>query len=434
MRLRFISIVLCFSIFSSMFFGIQSAKAIPVVDGPNTASNIWNGVQEFFTNISTGLDISTKLAEMALAVGASNMINAAKVLALLTVQTSIKAMIGGGEGGGSLIIRDFKEYLYTAPQQRANAEMNSFFNTVSKGRLSSLNYEGVGPNYDAYLVAEARQAYGGQVFKTNLQEQATDPTRLFSTGNMRGIMTYMQCANNPACYTMTATAKYNAELARAQEIAKAETAGSGGFRPRKVNGRITSPAALAQSALSQIDQLGTQVIMNAAPNEAAADLGISAALMQIGQGMAISLASRGVNFWISDEEKRQAIRNKNDQFPFSLSYSANTGVGFSAGGVTVNTGAAAMASQVQIGNTCATTFGSVTPAGAQVSIDGKKYTCPKPGTETSVDKPSYEVTLPALTCSDTNQCVSACTSTPGCREKYGTLICNPSTKKCEPAF
>lgn len=385
MRSRFIAIVLCFSLVSSMLFGVQNAKAtVPVIDGANTTSSIWNGIQAAFTAVSTGGSLLTELAKIAKAIGASNMVAAAKVLALIGIQKSVAAMIGGGDNkGGGLVIRDFNEYLYVAPQQKAMAQMNSFFNTVSKGRLSTLNYEGVGPNYDAYLVAQARQSMSGQVFKTNLQEQVTDPTRLFSNGNMRGIMTYMQCANNPACYTLTSTARYNAEVAKAQKIAEIEQ--SGGLRPQKVNGRITKPSALAQNALSQVDQLGTQVIMNADAKDMS---GLSAALWQIGEGAAMTIAARLTNYGLSDDAGKAAIRNKNDQFPFSLSYTANTGVGFTAGGVTVKTGMGAMASQVQIGNTCATTFGSVTPAGAQVTIDGKKYTCPKPGTKVSGEAPS----------------------------------------------
>ena len=198
-------------------------------------------------------DISTAITSQALVIQ--------KVLALLAVQQATSLLIGDGNGGGGTIIRDFNDYLYVSPQQRAMAQMNSFFNTVSRGRLSTLNYEGIGPNYDAYLVAQARMAIAGQPFTTNLQDLVTDPKQMFDGGNMKGLMTYMQCANNVACYTMTSTAQYNLEFAKAQEIARTENVN--GFIPKKVNGRITQPASIAQNALTQLDQLGTQIIMNA---------------------------------------------------------------------------------------------------------------------------------------------------------------------------
>jgi hypothetical protein len=206
--------------------------------------------------------------------------------------------------------------------------MNSFFNTVSRGRLSSLNYEGVGPNYDAYLVAQSRAAITGQTFATNLQDQVTDPTQTFAAGNMKGISSYLQCANNVMCYTMTATAKYNQEFSKAQDLAKNEA--DRGFVPKKVNGRIVSPAALVQNALLAADQLGTQLIMDASWDD-----GVGAGLTQIAEGAGVSLASRLSNYGISDSAGRQIIQNKNDQFPFSLSYSTTKGATMtSSNGVT----------------------------------------------------------------------------------------------------
>ncbi|EKD58571.1 MAG: hypothetical protein ACD_56C00096G0004 [uncultured bacterium] len=358
-----------------------------------------------------------------------------KMAALLAVQQGAKAVIGSGDG---LIIRDYNNYLYVSPQQRAMAEMNSFFKTVSKGRYSTLNYEGVGPNYDAYLIAQARQAIGGQAFSTTLQEQVTDPTQLFAGGNAKGIMTYMQCANNPACYTLTAVAKYEAEFAKQQEIAKKEDVG--GFLPAKKNGRITSPAMLAQSAFLQIDQLGTTVIMSAA--ESAKDkITAPMAIAQIWQGAGISLAGRLANYGISDSKGKEAIRNKNDEFPFSLDYNLATGIGISAGGITASTGAGAIASQFMIGNVCVKAVGDVDATGAVVQIngrkiakiDGKYYDC-ETKTQTSGTAPSIDPTLPSISCTSTDACNTACSKISGCSEKFGTLLCHPTTKKCVKAF
>ncbi|EKD58222.1 MAG: hypothetical protein ACD_56C00169G0001, partial [uncultured bacterium] len=320
---------------------------------------------------------------------------ASKMAALWAVQKITAAIIGSGDGGS---ITDYKQYLFGGTKQAALNEVNSFFNTVSQGRLSSFNYEGVGrKNYDAYLVAQARQAIGGQNFSTNIQSQVSNPTQMFTTGNMKGIMTYMQCANNPACYTLTSVAKYNSEITKAQEVAKAEQ--DKGFLPQKKNGKIVKPAALLSTALTQVDQLGTQVIMNA-------DLkgGLAAGELQIAKGLLMNIAARSVNYATSDSAGRAAIKNKNDQFPFSLGYTLNTGIGFTAGGVTIDTGAGAIASQTMIGNTCATAAASYDPVnGAVVAINGKKYSC---ATKTVVAgvAPSVEVTPPSIFCTTDSAC------------------------------
>lgn len=321
-KTNILTIIICLSLLFNMVFAPQKAKAWPsVVTTAFTAAGSWFGDVGIFGELGTTIGKMVKDNALQIAIAIY------KISALLAVQTITTAIIGDGGGGGT--ISDWNNYLYISPQQRAMTQMNSFFNTVSRGRLSSLNYEGVGPNYDAYLVTQAKQAINGQAFTTNLQEFATDPTQLFAGGNMKGIMTYMQCANNVACYTLTSTAQYNLEFAKAQEIAKLEQ--SSGFLPIKKNGTIIQPASIAQSALTQLDQLGTQIIMNASANDG------GAAFMQIAAGAGINIASRALNYSTANSQGKAAIRNKNDQFPFSLGYSANGGIGISAGGVNTNT-------------------------------------------------------------------------------------------------
>jgi hypothetical protein len=164
-----------------------------------------------------------------------------------------------------------------------------------------------------------------------------------------------------------------------------------GFLPVKKNGKITQPASLAASALTQVDQLGTQLIMNA---DFQKDGG--AAFGQIAAGAGISIASRALNYSIASSDGKAAIRNKNDQFPFSLAYSGNSGIGVNAGGVNVSTGVGAVASQVQIGNTCATAGGTVDGGGATVTIQGRKYDCATK-TEVSGTGPAVTGTTPSVT-------------------------------------
>ncbi|EKE18585.1 MAG: hypothetical protein ACD_9C00289G0001, partial [uncultured bacterium] len=364
MKIKIVAFTLCIAILFTTITFIPKAEAKLGIFDFNVTEML-GYVADYGTWSSTLGTWVGKMADKAYEAITAQALLFNKVAALLAVQATTKLVVGEGDGG--TIIRDFNHYLYISPQQRAMAQMNSFFNTVSRGRLSSLNYEGIGPNYDAYLVAQARMAIGGQAFTTNIQDSVTNPKQLFSGGNMKGIMNYMQCANNVACYTLTSTAQYNKEFAKAQEIAKTENVG--GFTPKKTNGRIVQPAALAQSALLQLDQLGTQIIMNAEGGDSEDDI---SATQQVWIGAGISTAARLTNYGISDSAGRDAIRNKNDEFPFSLAYNLNTGMSISSGGFSFKTGAGALSLQTRIGNTCVSAGGTIDIGGATVDIDGRK--------------------------------------------------------------
>ncbi|NTW26852.1 MAG: hypothetical protein HGA36_00810 [Candidatus Moranbacteria bacterium] len=403
-----LSIVLCFSIIFSIAFIKDAPKAKAIYP---ISMSIANFIPETLSSIGvTGQwvqDIAVYVAEHLDSV----IITASKMAALIAVQKITQAIMGTGGGGA---ISDYNNYLYIAPQQRAMAQMNSFFNTVSRGRLSSLNYEGVGPNYDAYLVAQARQSIAGQPFTTNLQDYATDPTQLFAGGNMKGIMTYMQCANNVACYTLTSTAQYNLEYAKAQTIAKSEQ--DRGFLPVKKNGKIIQPSVIVSSALTQMDQLGTQVIMNA---DASKNADLASSLTQIAAGATINIAARSFNYMLADSTGKDAIQNKNDDFPFSLGYSTNGGIGLNAGGASINTGVAALSLQTMIGNTCATMSGALSGNGAVVTVQGKKYNCITKQ-EASGAAPTVTLSLPTYNCT---------TGTTTC-SYFGNYTCSPTTSRC----
>jgi hypothetical protein len=320
-----ISIILCISI---MFYGlfyvdVQQAKAVPVnpitVLMANIVSMIENIGDELANTDNLAETIETlvwNMAQAALKIIADNAIVIAKYLALLAVQKATTALIGGGNG---LLIRDWNNYLYTSPQQTALKQMDAFFTTTSKGRLSSLNYEGVGPNYDAYLVTQAKQAISSPTPVTNIQEQVTNPKAdLFSGGNMKGIMSYMQCANNVACYTLMATDKYTTEVSKAQTIAKNEQ--QNGVLPTKsADGRIIKPAALVSNALMEVDKQGQDLIMSADPDNTTDP---TPALTQIAEGTALSITARAINYGISDNNGKAATVAQNAKFPFSLSYNS----------------------------------------------------------------------------------------------------------------
>ncbi|MEI8343764.1 MAG: hypothetical protein WCF93_02355 [Candidatus Moraniibacteriota bacterium] len=341
-------ILLLILLFVMLFgFKLEAEAAIPVVDvGPGVVT----AGQTTLTDVATSETVIERVLSKVANIAASGSIVAAKLLAMKAEQLLVKALVGG-ESGNSTIIRDFADYLYNAPKREATTQMTAFFNSTSQGRASSLNYEGVGTNYDAYLIAQAKNAINGQSFTTDIQSQVTDPaTNMFSGGNMKGVMSFFQCSNNPYCYTLVATEKYNADFTKAQTIAIHEN--SGGFMPTKSNGRITNPASIAQNALLEVDKMGTQLSMSATNNGDFEQT--PSALLQIAEGTAISTAARIGNYGIVDPIKN-SIDQKLSTLPFSLSYSKSAGwnVSASVGGTNLSAGLKSYNTSAKTGNSCA---------------------------------------------------------------------------------
>ena len=208
-----------------------------------------------------------------------------------TVYEMVENEVGTGNNGKPAFVTDWYDYLYTQPEQQTRVQMNSFFNSVSAGRLSSLNYEGAGQAYDQYLKKQAETSiYGSdQAFVTNIQNYASDPsTQMFDNGNFKAFSSYLECPNNPWCYSMEAEKQYSS-LSDINRTVAEKTVNDDGFLPKKVDGKIVTPGAMYQSAMEGVDQLGNQLIVNAITNEdlqGVAQLAIQLAVKSITQGIA----------------------------------------------------------------------------------------------------------------------------------------------------
>lgn len=312
------SFILCVAIMFTLFV---SAHLVP------KAQAVW-GVTDVSIDVpvgagtwmDTGISIANKVKnvlDQVLNISSDMILVAAKVAAVLGVQKAVALMIGGSGDGAERLIRDYGVYLYVSPKQQALEQMNDFFKTTSSGRFSSYNYEGVGStNYDAYLVAQARQAISSNISKTTLQNQAVSPDDLFAEGNMKGWMAYLKPGNNVPSYVLNASAYFEDAVAKNQDIARTQQ--QNGFLPKIVNGRIESPALMAQNALIEVDKSGMQLIMDADTGEDGKNL--TAALKQVFTGSMISISARAANYGISDKEGQQKMRNQNDDYPFSSGY------------------------------------------------------------------------------------------------------------------
>lgn len=292
-----ISFVLCLAIFFTLF------GAKPFVP---TAHAVW-GVADIGIDIpvgagtwmDTGISVGNKIhvtIKEILLVMANVVLVVAKVEAVKGVQAAVAQMTGDDAEGGGRLIRDYEDYLYSSPQKKALEQMNAFFISTGSGYSS---FDGFGSNYNSYLVAQGRQAIIGQAFKTTLQDQVSDPSQMFDGGNMKGLMSYMECSNNVACFTLTVESAYADAISKAQDIARSQQVN--GFLPKLMNGRIQSPAIMAQNALLDVDNAGMKMIMDASIGEDGKKIG--SAMTQILEGSALSIAARMGTYGITDSGK-----------------------------------------------------------------------------------------------------------------------------------
>ena len=330
-----ISIMLCVSIvFGGLFFAdVPKANAVPL-EISNLVANIAQFIGKLGGTIGAVgqwvIDIWQKAKAIADAIAeaiGANLIVVAKVAALYAVQEAVALIVGDSDGQAN-IIRDFEQYLYSNTKQLALDQVDDFFIATSGGRLSSFHYEGIGRNYDAYLVGLGKDMLGSSAddFKTTIQDAVQDPVKdMFADKNMKGLMSYMSCANNVACYTLASVSKYKDEITKEKDIAQTEQ-NDGILAVKDALGRITKPAEMVKSMLGDIDKQGTQMIITA---EADTLDDQSAALQQIAEGAIMAIAARAINFGIEDQEGQIIAASSggsgsggSPSYAFSLTYAA----------------------------------------------------------------------------------------------------------------
>ncbi len=197
-----------------------------------------------------------------------------KVAAIEILNSKVGQMVGGGSGD-PLFITDWNEFLYDTPAQQARLYMNDFFTITTRGKYSSANYTGIGDaaanitgNYPAYLVARsqsviAAQSEDGMTAIYDLDEFTANPATMFAEGDWRGYNAFFSNpANNPFGYSIMAQGAYANRLATARESARVE-AQSSGFIGQKKNGRTIAPAATIAGMVTNVQNIGNNMIATA---------------------------------------------------------------------------------------------------------------------------------------------------------------------------
>ncbi len=259
-------LIILFIIFASSITVTKTARAQWIVHDPfDMPNDIMTTIESIFTTIETTITAVATDGMWMNEVTDRYLVPILKVAAIEMMNQIISNIVSSGNDGKPMFVTDWNDYLYTATEKDAKVYMNSFFNSVSAGRLSNLNYEGVGQSYDNYLKKQAETTlYGNKKNSTtNINNYVDDPRQdLFSKGNFKAFSAFLSCYNNPYCYSLSATVAHEKELDRLKTVAIKE-ANTNGYLPKKVDGKIVTPGSQYQSAMEGIDQMANNWFMNA---------------------------------------------------------------------------------------------------------------------------------------------------------------------------
>lgn len=267
MKRKFAILFLAIFTFTSVFVMFpRKANATLIVHDPlDMPNDIMTTIESIFTTIETTISAIATDGMWMNEVTDRYLVPILKVAAIEMMNQIISNIVSSGNNGKPMFVTDWNDYLYTSTQKNAKVYMNSFFNSVSAGRLSSLNYEGAGQSYDNYLKKQAEITIYGSTKQTTttINNYVSDPRQdLFSKGNFKAFSAFLSCSNNPYCYSLSAENAYEKELDRLKTIAIKE-ANTDGYLPKKVNGKIVTPGSQFQSAMEGIDQMANNWFMNA---------------------------------------------------------------------------------------------------------------------------------------------------------------------------
>ncbi len=202
----------------------------------------------------------------------STVLGTLKVAAVQVLNNQVNQLVGGTSIGNSLIITNYEDFLYRAPEQQARTYVNDLLSLrILRGQYSSANYvpasglSGVGGNYQSYLRETALNATVNRALpRYDLNEYTSDPAAMFAEGDLRAINAWAtNAANNPYGIALVAQEQYQSELARQQRVAEG-SAQSSGLRPvTDEQGNIIAPAASVEELVTSVQSLGQEIIVAA---------------------------------------------------------------------------------------------------------------------------------------------------------------------------
>lgn len=210
------------------------------------------------------------------------MLAALKSSAVTLINSQVGQLVGGSSTGASMVINDWKQYLYAEPEQKVQVYMEDWFSQMTKGRASSANYDSpyslatgsptLG-NYSARLVEGAKYSLSAPYQPTDILEVSPDPEAALAEGDLRTLNAlFSNPMNNPFGFTLAAQS-YERSVREREQQEQVVQAISHGYR--SVPGL---PGATLGQMVADVQDIGNKIIA-AAENPAELASGIITSLV-----------------------------------------------------------------------------------------------------------------------------------------------------------
>lgn len=203
-----------------------------------------------------------------------------KNAAIRTINQQVLRLINGTGGQGSLIISDWKHFIYVESSQKASdVVLNDFFPKMFSGKGSGGNYvassEGVNTvknissqintikNYPEYLSTIGKNTLKDlqtDATKYTLDQVCPDPSGSLAKGDYRCFSEIMKPQNNPRGIPLITEQKYTEEKVKNQAIAQTQ-AGITGYKPQtNAQGLVVTPPQTISDIVSAVQTLPAKAL------------------------------------------------------------------------------------------------------------------------------------------------------------------------------
>lgn len=187
-----------------------------------------------------------------------------KSTAISLLNTRVASLVGGSSTSASLVISDWRAYLYQEPGQKALLAYDGFKSATLKGRSSGFSSSSGGTSYESYLEKFSDR----HVLDTNLMNSSTtllgelssDPIKSVDEGDIRVISAMYATESDPLGYAiraerfkMTADSQYQTEAQL-----KAMSSGYKGVQDSA--GNTILPGSTIGQMVADVQDIGNKVI------------------------------------------------------------------------------------------------------------------------------------------------------------------------------
>lgn len=203
-----------------------------------------------------------------------------KNAAIRTINQQVLRLVNGTGGQGSLIISDWRQFIYVESSKKASdVVLNDFFPKMFSGKGSGGNYvassEGVNTvknlsssvntikNYPEYLSTIGKNTLKNlqtDATKYTLDQVCPDPSGSLAKGDYRCFSEIMKPQNNPRGIPLLTEQKYAEENAKNQAVAQTQ-AGITGYKPQtNAQGLVVTPPQTISDIVSAVQTLPAKAL------------------------------------------------------------------------------------------------------------------------------------------------------------------------------